>query len=80
MLGGTVYTLRSLPTRAYLLRCWQEEPSEPGEAPTWRFSLQEVGAAQRRWGFRDLDALVAFLRETMMEEEPETSGAQSARS
>jgi hypothetical protein len=42
--------------RAYLLRCWQDEPA------AWRFSLEEVRAEPRRRGLRDLEELIAFLR------------------
>lgn len=50
------------PSRAYLLRCWQEGCSaEDGEA-VWRFSLEEVGGERRRLGFMTLEALLAFLR------------------
>lgn len=63
-----MYASKRLPSRSYLLRCWQEQVSGPGGAPVWRFSLQEVGAGGRRWGFSDLDTLVAFLREALGEE------------
>lgn len=46
---------------AFLLRCWQE-------GKEWRFSLSEVAGEQRRLGFPDLDALVAFLRREVMGE------------
>ncbi|MFQ5854308.1 MAG: hypothetical protein ACE5LU_01495 [Anaerolineae bacterium] len=48
--------------RAYLLRCWHEGEAAPGEAPAWRFSLEEVAGERRRRGFVSLEALVAFLR------------------
>jgi hypothetical protein len=41
--------------RAYLLRCWQDEPT------AWRFSVEEVRAKSRRRGLRDLEELIAFL-------------------
>ncbi|MCI0476943.1 MAG: hypothetical protein L0Y55_11890 [Anaerolineales bacterium] len=49
--------------RAYLLRCWQDEPA------TWRFSLEEVRAEPRRRGLRDLEELIAFLRAELAREE-----------
>lgn len=53
---------KNLPSQSYLLRCWQEGDPRLGERPVWRFSLQEIGEEGRRWGFGDLEALVAFLR------------------
>jgi hypothetical protein len=41
---------------AYLLRYWQADPAE------WRFLLEKVGAPDERWGFGDVEALLAFLR------------------
>jgi hypothetical protein len=49
------------PDRAYLIRCWQESDALP-DAPRWRFSVEEVSHEGQRWGFKDLDTLVAFLR------------------
>jgi hypothetical protein len=46
--------------RAYLLRCWQDEPA------AWRFSVEEVRAEPRRRGLRDLEALVTFLRSELI--------------
>jgi hypothetical protein len=47
--------------RAYLLRCWQDEPT------AWRFSVEEVRAKSRRRGLRDLEELIAFLRAELVE-------------
>ncbi|NOZ28826.1 MAG: hypothetical protein GXP39_12340 [Chloroflexi bacterium] len=63
--------------RSYLLRCWQEE-ARPGRAPVWRFALLEVGREWRRWGFGDLEALMAFLRSEVMGEGEEGPGGDSA--
>ncbi|MGD1992527.1 MAG: hypothetical protein PVI59_04965 [Anaerolineae bacterium] len=41
--------------RAYLLRMWQEAPGQP-----WRALLQDAGTHER-YGFADLDRLLAFL-------------------
>ena len=49
---------------AYLLRCWEVRSGHPGGPSTWRFSLEEAGTGERR-AFRDLEALVAFLREEL---------------
>ncbi len=46
--------------RAYLLRCWEVRSDRPGQPRSWRFGLEEAGTGERR-GFRDLEALVAFL-------------------
>jgi len=42
--------------RAYLIRCWQDEPA------AWRFSVEEVRAGAQRHGFRELEDVIAFLR------------------
>jgi hypothetical protein len=41
---------------AYLLRYWQADATE------WRFLLEKVGAPDERWGFGNLEELLAFLR------------------
>ncbi len=56
------------PNRAYLIRCWQESNMVP-HAPRWRFSVEEVLHERKRWGFEDLDALLAFLR-TELDSDP----------
>jgi hypothetical protein len=48
--------------RTYLLRCWQEGGTVPGQEPCWRFWLEEVLQGRRRQGFGNLEALFAFLR------------------
>lgn len=50
---------------AYLLRYWEVRSDRPGQPSTWRFSLEEAGTGEKR-GFRDLEALVAFLREELV--------------
>ena len=50
------------PVRAFLLRCWNETSSAPGEGPEWRFSIREIGGEQRLRGFATLEMLIAFLR------------------
>jgi hypothetical protein len=50
--------------RAYLLRLWQERAATPACPAVWRFSLEEVGAGQRR-GFSALAELMAFLQAQM---------------
>ena len=50
------------PDRAYLIRCWQERNSDPGDGPHWRFSVEEVLHERKRQGFKDLASLIAFLR------------------
>jgi hypothetical protein len=52
----------SSPDRAYLIRCWQERTSAPGDVPRWRYSVEEVLHERRRRGFRDLGSLISFLR------------------
>jgi hypothetical protein len=55
--------------RAYLLRCWQEEASDPNGTPGWRFSVEEVLHERQRRGFDSLEALVAFLRDELADGE-----------
>jgi hypothetical protein len=45
---------------AFLLRCWEVRSHLPGQPSTWRFTLEAAGSGKRR-GFRDLEALVAYL-------------------
>jgi len=49
---------------AYLLRYWQVRSDRPGQPSTRRFSLEEAGTGDRR-GFRDLEALLAHMREEL---------------
>jgi hypothetical protein len=50
------------PTRAYLLRCWQEGRVLRGDEVRWRYSLESVLPRGSRQGFDDLESLVAFLQ------------------
>ena len=50
------------PTRAFLLRCWQEGRAPPDVETDWRYSLEGVLPKQSRQGFDDLESLVAFLQ------------------
>ena len=49
------------PYRAYLLRCWKEGETTPGEEPRWRFSIEEVLLKRHRQAFSSVQALAAFL-------------------
>lgn len=62
------------PYHAYLLRCWREDLPAPATAPSWRFVLEEVLHGQRRWGFGSLEALLAFLRAELTDQEGEPPG------
>ena len=53
---------------AYLLRYWEVRSDSPGQPSTWRFSLEEAGAGERR-GFRNLADLVAFLEQELRRED-----------
>ena len=53
---------KTYPYRAYLLRCWWEGETAPGQEPPWRFSVEEILGKRRRKGFSGLRALIAFLR------------------
>ena len=35
------------PYRSFLLRCWQEGETSPGEEAAWRFSVEEVADEPR---------------------------------
>jgi hypothetical protein len=62
---------RDHPIRAYLLRCWQEGQAPPGEKARWRFSVEGVLHKQPRRGFDDLESLVAFLQDELIDREEE---------
>ena len=51
--------------RAFLLRCWREVGAGPDGEPAWRFTLVQAGKEGSGRGFRDLEALVAFLRQEL---------------
>ena len=57
---------------AYVLRYWQVRSDRPGQPSTWRFSLEEAGAGERR-GFRDLEALLAYLERELGHENTDTA-------
>jgi len=50
--------------RVYLLRCWQEHSQRRHAQASWRFSLEEPQAGQRR-GFPNLSSLTAFLAKSL---------------
>ena len=52
---------KSSPYRAYLLRCWKEGETTPGEEPQWRFSIEEILHKRRRQAFSSVQALADFL-------------------
>jgi hypothetical protein len=54
--------------RAYLLRCWREKTAAV-QGRVWRFSVEEVFGERRRHGFRNLEALVAFIRVEIADDE-----------
>jgi len=49
----------------YVLRCWRESWLSPDQEPVWHFSLEKIGGERHHQGFKDLDELVAFLREQL---------------
>jgi hypothetical protein len=61
--------------RAYLLRCWEVRREKPGRPSSWRFRLEQAGTGERR-GFRDLQALLAFLKQELGCEDAGAAGAQ----
>jgi hypothetical protein len=52
---------------AYLLRYWEVRSDRPGRPSSWQFSLEEAGTGERH-GFRDLEALVAYLERELAQE------------
>jgi hypothetical protein len=64
------------PTRAYLLRCWQEDPAVPGGKPRWRYSLEGILPRRSRKGFDDLESLVVFLQSQAADDEEEWSSEE----
>ena len=64
---------RQHPTRAYLLRCWQEGRAPSSDHIRWRYSLEGVLPKRSRQGFDDLESLVAFLQGEL------TEGADESR-
>ncbi len=45
---------------SFILSLWEESGAFPGEANTWRFSLEQAQAAGRK-GFKNLAELTAYL-------------------
>jgi hypothetical protein len=60
---------QDVPQRAYLLRCWWERRATMARGRVWRFSLEEVFGERRRRGFRNLKALVAFIRAELADDD-----------
>jgi len=66
---------RKAPYRAFLLRCWAENPPTKGGGVSWRFSLEEVGEQEHpRHGFGDFERLVSFLRSELSALGPQQEG------
>lgn len=61
---------RRKPYRAYLLRCWYEGEAAEGQAPLWRFSMEEVSDERRRLGFNHFEEIMAFLRAELITNPP----------
>lgn len=47
--------------RAYMLRLWEVRSRDPECPATWRFSLEDPHTGER-YGFADLNGLIAFLK------------------
>jgi hypothetical protein len=67
-------TSRAPRYRAYLLRLWDANSHGP---PTWHASLEDTHTGER-WGFADLERLVAFLAAEIGDGRPEEDGARAA--
>jgi len=59
------------PYRAYLLRCWKEGESTPGQEPRWRFSIEGVLHKRRRRAFGSVQDLAAFLESELVDRDEE---------
>ena len=62
---------------SYLLRCWQERSLRQSAAAVWRFSLEDPHTGQRR-GFATFEALVAFLRQELLDEKADGARVPAA--
>jgi hypothetical protein len=68
----SMHDKRNRPTRAYLLRCWQEGRALSSDEIHWSYSLEQVLPKRSRQGFDDLESLVAFLRGELTDSEDES--------
>ena len=64
-------TPRSPRYRAYLLRLWDANPRGPS---AWHASLEDTHTGER-WGFADLERLLAFLTAEIGDGKPEEDGS-----
>ena len=55
--------------RAYLIRCWREGDVATDNESPWRFCVEDVFDERQQQGFGSLEALVAFLRVELKNEE-----------
>lgn len=51
----------------YLLTIWHERSTLSGRAAVWRFSLEDARSGER-WGFANLEQILAFLEKRMVTE------------
>jgi hypothetical protein len=54
-------------SHAFLLRCWHERGGGVGGKTAWRFSLTHIDSKRDKKGFADLEALIAYLHQILME-------------
>ena len=54
-------------SHAFLLRCWQEPGSTSEGESAWRFSLTLIDKRHKPKGFTDLEAMLAYVRQILME-------------
>jgi hypothetical protein len=55
----------SLKRSIYLLTIWQERLASSEHAAVWRFSLEDARSGER-WGFANLEQILAFLEKQMV--------------
>jgi hypothetical protein len=55
----------SLKRSIYLLTIWQERSASSEHAAVWRFSLEDARSGER-WGFANLEQILAFLEKRMV--------------
>lgn len=60
------------PSQAFLLRCWQVTKGD-GEL-AWRFILIDVYEKQEKKGFANLEAVFAYLQQTLASIDRDVSG------
>lgn len=56
--------------KSYILRLWETRAQTPGEPPSWRFILEDP-QDRARYGFANIETLIAFLNDKTQSRSPE---------